>query len=154
MYCSSETMNTSLNKLACYVTELDKKSNKLCSYYCIKFVAILFMFFIMICYLIANPTSKFIMMTEHNRRNKTKATWIVGLPRSAPWGMNKSPKLNSPTIIAKMQQSDVNGSLKCSYFLKMFNDIIVAIPGYQWIVKMAFLHTLFRSSSFNSNKYK
>ena len=66
-------------------------------------------------YLIANPTSKFMMIIEHNKTKSTKATWVVGLPSSGPIGINKSPKLNSPTIIAKTQHSEVSGSLKCSY---------------------------------------
>ena len=67
-----------------------------------------------ITYLIANPISKFMIIIETNKENNTNATWVVGVPFSSPSGMNKSPKLNSPTIIAKVHKSDVNGSLKWS----------------------------------------
>ena len=66
-------------------------------------------------YLMANPISKFMIIIDTKSRNNTNANCVVGLPFPTPWGVNKSPKLNSPTIIAKVHISEVNGSLKCSY---------------------------------------
>ena len=65
-------------------------------------------------YLIANPINKFIIMIATRRRKSINAIWMVGVPFSTPSGMNTSPKLNSPTIIAKVHINAVKGSPKCS----------------------------------------
>ena len=71
-------------------------------------------------YLMANPINKFMMIMDTRRRNSTKANWVVGVPLSTFPGTNRSPKLNSPTIIAKVHINAVKGSPKCSYSNKYY----------------------------------